>query len=305
MMKKHALWVTALLVAASLSPAAAFAKSDNAGGSGGTSGNSAIARAAQGTDPASVSEDQGEGQSHGKGSSGTEAGGPAATVTSDTYGSEHGHNGYRGLLNALDNVQDKPAGAVLANILLTQYDTKLTDDQKAQLNDIAAKDEALAKAADLLDKQGSVTDAVYLQREAIKANVKNIELYKQLGKLYEETGRTGVKLYVNGDEPAAEVAPFIRDGNTLVPFRAISEALKANVTWNPDDRSVEVTRGDVTVKLVIDSDTAYVNGNPVKLEVPATIENGSTVVPVRFVSEALQATVKWEGDTQSVVIYQE
>ncbi|MGG1552277.1 copper amine oxidase N-terminal domain-containing protein [Paenibacillus ferrarius] len=227
-----------------------------------------------------------------------------ATVTSDTYGVQ-GHNGYKGLLNAIDNVKDKPAGAVIADLLLTKYETQLTAEQKAELEAIQEKDAALSVVADLLDKNGSVTDAVYVQKEAILANVTNLDSYKKLGKLYDKLGKKGVKLYVNGEEPTFEVAPFIREGSTLVPFRAISEALKATVTWNEEERSVTVTRDGITVKLFIDSKTATVNGNEVPLEVPAAIEQGSTVVPVRFVSEALKAAVKWEAETQSVVIYEE
>jgi hypothetical protein len=176
---------------------------------------------------------------------------------------------------------------------------------KAELEAIKEKDAALSAFADMLDGNGSVTDAVYVQKEAIIANVTNLDSYKKLGKLYDKLGKKGVKLYVNGEEPTFEVAPFIREGNTLVPFRAISEALKATVTWNEEERSVTVTRDGITVKLFIDSKTATVNGNEVTLEVPAAIENGSTVVPVRFVSEALKAAVKWESETQSVVIYED
>ncbi|WP_275983780.1 stalk domain-containing protein [Paenibacillus hamazuiensis] len=227
-----------------------------------------------------------------------------ATVTSSTY-EDKGKNGFKGLLNAIENVKDKPAGAVIADLLLSKYGSKLSDEQKAELEALNEKDAALSAAADLLDKQGSVTDAVYVQKEAIKANIKNIDSYKKLGKLYEKLGKNGVQLYVNGDEPSMEVRPFIRDGNTLVPFRAISEALKAEVSWNADERSVTVTRDGISVKLFIDSKTAYVNGQEVTLEVPAAIENGSTVVPVRFVSEALKAVVKWEDETKSVIIYEE
>ncbi|WNR44216.1 copper amine oxidase N-terminal domain-containing protein [Paenibacillus roseipurpureus] len=225
------------------------------------------------------------------------------TVTGNTYGK--GHNGYKGLLNAINNVKDKPAGAVIAELLLTKYETQLTAEMKAELEAITAQDEALTAAADLLEKSGSVTDAVYVQQEAVLANVTNLTSYKKLGKLYEKLGKKGVKLYVNGEEPTFEVNPFIREGNTLVPFRAIAEALKATVSWNAEERSVTVTRDGITVKLFIDSKTATVNGNELTLEVPAAIENGSTVVPVRFVSEALKAVVKWESETQSVVIYEE
>lgn len=229
-----------------------------------------------------------------------------ATVTGSTYGQPgKGKNGYRGLLNAIENTKDKPAGAVIANLLLTKYEAKLTAEQKAQLEAIVEKDVALSLTADLLEQQGSVTEAVYVQKEAVKANVKNIDSYKKLGKLYDKVGKTGVKLYVNGDEPNFDVAPFIRDGYTLVPFRAIAEALKAQVSWNEEEQSVTVTRGDVTVKLYLGETTAYVNGEAVQLQMPAEVVNGRTVVPVRFVSESLNSTVKWEGETESVVIYEE
>lgn len=233
-----------------------------------------------------------------------------ATVTGATYGdtvtgATYGKNGYRGLLNAIENTKDKPAGAVIANLLLTKYDAKLTAEMKAKLEAIVAKDEALSLTADLLEQQGSVTEAVYVQKEAVKANVKNLNSYKKLGKLYEKLGKTGVKLYVNGEEPVFDVAPFIRSGYTLVPFRAISEALKAEVSWNEEEQSVTVTRGDVTVKLYVGETTAYVNGVAVELQMPAEIVNGRTVVPARFVSESLNSTVKWEGETESVIIYEE
>jgi hypothetical protein len=227
------------------------------------------------------------------------------SVTSNTYDHDHGHNGYKGLFKAIENVSDKPAGVVIANLLLTKYGTQLTPEMQAKLEAIIEKDAALTELADILDQKGSVTDAVYVGKEAILANIKNIDSYKKLGKFYEKLGKKGVKLYVNGTEPTFEVAPMISNGSTLVPFRAISESLQATVTWNGEERSVTVTRNSVTVKLLIDSNIAYVNGVEKTLEVPATIVEGSTVVPARFVSEALNAVVKWEAETQSVVIYEE
>lgn len=285
-MKKSSLIIASCVLATSLMTTSAFAKSENGNGADKKVEATAENKGAGGNVNVSVEANAN------------------ATVTSDTYNSR-GHNGYKGLLNAIENVKDKPAGAVLADLLLTKYDTHLTAEMKAELEAIIDKDEALSAVADMLDKNGSVTDAVYVAKEAVKANVKNLKSYQKLGKLYEKTGKTGVKLYVNGEEPSFEVAPFIRDGSTLVPFRAISEALKASVSWDGDERSVTVTREGITVKLYIDSMTAFVNGNEVTLEVPAAIENGSTVVPVRFVSEALKATVKWESETESVVIYEE
>ncbi|PJN55490.1 hypothetical protein PAEVO_22110 [Paenibacillus sp. GM2FR] len=215
-----------------------------------------------------------------------------------------GHKGYKGLLNAIQNVEDKPAGAVLANILLTEYAAELTDEQQKQLEAIIEKDKALEAAAGMLETNGSVTDAVYLQEEAIQANFKNLDLYKTMGKLNEKAGKkNGVKLYVNGE--ASDAEPFVKKGNTYVPFRAIAEALEAEVIWNPEKRSITVTKDGVSIQLLVGSKTATVNGKKVSLDAPATVTKGNTYVPVRFISEALNATVKWESESQTVVVYEE
>ncbi|WP_433940194.1 copper amine oxidase N-terminal domain-containing protein [Paenibacillus lautus] len=216
----------------------------------------------------------------------------------------NGHKGYKGLLNAIQNVKDKPAGAVLANILLTEYAAELTDEQQKQLEAIIEKDKALEAAADMLETNDSVTEAVYLQEEAIKANFKNLDLYKTMGKLSEKAGKkNGVKLYVNGE--ASDTEPFVKKGNTYVPFRAIAEALEAEVIWNPEKRSITVSKDGVSIQLLVGSKTATVNGKKMSLDAPATVTKGNTYVPVRFISEALNATVKWESESQTVVVYEE
>ncbi|WP_306795313.1 copper amine oxidase N-terminal domain-containing protein [Cohnella sp. GbtcB17] len=284
--------LSCVLAASLMSGTAAFAKSAEQHGNKG--GNSAAVKT-------QVEEKKNESNGHDKKESASSATyGNSESVTSATYG---GPNGYKGLLHAIENVKDKPAGPVLANLLLTKYEMKLTDQQKAELEAIQEQDKALSAIADLLDQKGSVVDAVYVQKEAIKANAKNLASYQKLGKLYKKSGKTGVNLFVNGDETIPAVAPIIRDGSTLVPFRAIAEALKAEVIYNAADRTVTVTRDGTSVKLVLNSKTAYVNGKTVKLDVTATVVKGSTVVPVRFVSEALDSTVKWEPVSQSVVIY--
>ncbi|WP_410772053.1 copper amine oxidase N-terminal domain-containing protein [Fontibacillus sp. BL9] len=228
------------------------------------------------------------------------------TVTDATYTyNNRGPQGYKGLLHAIENVKDKPAGAVIAEILLSKYDAHLTEEMRTELEAIVEADAALSEAAELLDKQGSVTDAVYVQKEAIKANVKNLDGYKKLGKYYKKLGKHGVKLFVNGEESALAVPPVVQNGNTLVPFRTVAEALQAEVNWNEKDKTITIMKEGITIKLKLGSKTAFVNGEKKQLEVPAVIINGTTLVPARFVSEALGAEVKWEAESGSVVVYEE
>jgi hypothetical protein len=110
-----------------------------------------------------------------------------------------------------------------------------------------------------------------------------------------------IKVFLDGEAMNFEVPPFIEQERTMVPLRAIFEALGAVVKWNGETRTVTATREDLEIKLVIDG-PAYKNGETVSLDVPAVIVNSRTFVPLRFVSEALGGTVTWDNTSKTVTI---
>ena len=59
---------------------------------------------------------------------------------------------------------------------------------------------------------------------------------------------------------------------------------------------------ETEIKLVIDSDVAYVNGEEIKLSVPACIIDSRTYTPARFVAENLGCNVDWDAQTKNVII---
>lgn len=111
-----------------------------------------------------------------------------------------------------------------------------------------------------------------------------------------------VELYVNGDKLQTDVNPTIVSGRTLVPLRSIFEALGAEVYWDNNTQTATATKGGIAVKVSINSTTAYVNNISKVLDVPAQIIDSRTMVPARFVSEALNARVIWDSSTQTVYI---
>ncbi len=106
----------------------------------------------------------------------------------------------------------------------------------------------------------------------------------------------------NGEKVNADVAPYIKDGRTLAPIRAILEALGMTVSWDPAAQTATAVKDDITISIVINSNEAYVNGAVKVLDVPAEITNGRTFVPVRFFAEALNLSVNWDGYTKTVSI---
>ncbi|MBR6259414.1 MAG: copper amine oxidase N-terminal domain-containing protein [Oscillospiraceae bacterium] len=102
-----------------------------------------------------------------------------------------------------------------------------------------------------------------------------------------------------------DAVPFI-DGNdrTLVPLRAVGDALGLQVEWNGPKREAVFTDGVKTLRFPIDSKTAL-NGDgetAVEMDTAAIIFNDRTYAPVRYLAEYFGHTVDWDGSTGTVII---
>ena len=119
-----------------------------------------------------------------------------------------------------------------------------------------------------------------------------------------------ITVTVNGNQLSFDQPPIIKDGRTLVPLRAIFEALGAEVLWLEDEQAVAAQRGDTIIVMQIGKNqfgkmTDNDNGVMYDLDVPPEIINGRTLVPARAVAEALDCSVNWDGNTQTVTISSE
>lgn len=114
-----------------------------------------------------------------------------------------------------------------------------------------------------------------------------------------------VSLYVDTDLIQTDVPPTIVDGRTLVPMRAIFEALGAEVEWDGETRTATGTLDGHTVEIQVGETTAYVDGEARTLDVPAQLIQSRTMVPARFISEALGCTVTWDGETKTAAVANE
>jgi len=115
----------------------------------------------------------------------------------------------------------------------------------------------------------------------------------------------GLKIFVNGMHPVFDQPPVIKEGRVLVPVRAVTTALGAAVDYDSETKTVTIVKEGITVILKLGDLTATVNGEPLELDVPAASVNARTVVPLRFIAEALGATVSYDQESGTVNIEDE
>ena len=114
------------------------------------------------------------------------------------------------------------------------------------------------------------------------------------------------KVFFNGTEMTFDSAPYISDDRTMVPFRAIFEAVGADVIWDAETQTViavKQTDAEATsVTLQVGKTEAFVNEEKVTLDKAAEITDDLTFVPLRFVMESLGDDVEWNEADYSVLI---
>ena len=112
-------------------------------------------------------------------------------------------------------------------------------------------------------------------------------------------------LTVNGEERTIDeqgTVPIVENGRTLLPVRAIIETVGGSVEWNAEEKASTIIYNNDTVKLVIDSETAYKNGEEKELDTAPMIVNGRTMLPIRFIAESFGFDVDWNDETKTVTV---
>jgi hypothetical protein len=118
-------------------------------------------------------------------------------------------------------------------------------------------------------------------------------------------------MFVNSEiteiDPGRGTTAVINEDRTLVPIRAVIEALGGSVSWDASDKKVIISLGNNTVELWIDNPIARINGSNEYIDsenhnVKPVIINGRTMLPLRFVAESLGCDVSWDPVNKSVTI---
>jgi len=111
---------------------------------------------------------------------------------------------------------------------------------------------------------------------------------------------------VNGKEqeidPGRGTTPLNVNGRTMVPIRAIVEAMGGTIDWEQTSKQITLSARGNTVKMWLGKKDIEVNGESKTMDVEPFSQNSRTYVPIRFATENLNAKVDWINSTKEIVI---
>lgn len=109
--------------------------------------------------------------------------------------------------------------------------------------------------------------------------------------------------FYNGQPISLDVAPYIKNGTTLVPLRVITEIFEAELVWDAKEKKIAITNDGKLIVCWIGKKQAFVDGKEITLNAAPEIKEGKTTVPLRFFSEAFGCSVIWDASIKTIRIY--
>lgn len=115
-----------------------------------------------------------------------------------------------------------------------------------------------------------------------------------------------ITVLLNGRNIEFDQPPIIKDDRTLVPMRAIFESMGMNVEWDDVSRRIDAGNKEISISMTVDNPVYKISKEnstaTSTMEVPPTIINGRTLVPVRVIAESTGYNVEWDANNQRVII---
>lgn len=117
-----------------------------------------------------------------------------------------------------------------------------------------------------------------------------------------------IKIIINNQELHTPDKPKVVNGRTLLPLRAIGEAMGCEVIWVNGTKTANMKNESTIVSMQIGNKNitkvkrTTMEQKLLTTDVPPTIINGKTYIPVRAFAEALDASVAWDQTNRRVII---
>jgi hypothetical protein len=166
------------------------------------------------------------------------------------------------------------------------------------------KEEALKKAMEYgnetvkkseIKKENAVTETEVKNKPLIIENGAVLKIGSSIVQFYENSTKT--------ENITMRVSPKVVQGHTVIPLRGVFDHFGAKLSYNGKTEEVTIEINNKEIVLKIGSNKAIVNGKEIKMDTKAIVENGRTLIPLRFVGEKLGYKIEWIGSEQKIIIH--
>lgn len=116
----------------------------------------------------------------------------------------------------------------------------------------------------------------------------------------------GQKSYIlDGRSIQMDAAAFTQNGRFFVPIRYLAAAIGLSdeeVKWIPESQTVSLFRNDITVNLILNNKTVFINGQPIQSDVAPCMVNGRVFLPARIITEAFGCAINYDANIRTLSI---
>jgi len=162
-----------------------------------------------------------------------------------------------------------------------------------------------ADAAVITYEMKDNTPYIYYMKERIKFGKENGNLVVEehfYSNVYGEDILPKVKVIVDNEELYPDVSPVIIDDITMLPVRAVFEAMGAEVQWNAETSTAAVVKEGVCAELTMENKYINAKGNSIEMELAPVVIDNRMLIPAKYVGEVFSADVYWHEDMRTISI---
>lgn len=197
--------------------------------------------------------------------------------------------------NVTEHIEEQVDQA-LEGVIEAQLEEQLSDQPLEEATEQLPSEEPLEE--DLSENEQETEDEVKEEQPEIMPEE---SLESDLTKVIMTLGSKDVLLY--GEPVTLLAAPKVIAGRTYLPLRFVGEEiLKASIIWEPTTKQITVNNGEIEIILFAGNTQAMVNGVEVTIDAPPVIENGVTLLPVRFMAEQFGLQIDFDERTKRIEI---
>ena len=111
-----------------------------------------------------------------------------------------------------------------------------------------------------------------------------------------------IQVYFNQNRIDFSTEPAVIEGRLVIPIRSFLETMGSAVQWDEEKMQVVTRHKDSTITIYLEDGYAKINGSKVEMDPSATVVNGSTMVPLRFLAECLELSLDWDADARVIEV---